>query len=88
MRMVSGGTDTAEVSWRLEGKVRGLPLSVDFVDTLTLNLVTGLVTKHSARWDLGRSNPLARAAFTLERVLWSAKQVGVGCGVWGKRTVL
>jgi hypothetical protein len=74
MRMLDIGT--AVVAWRLTGSLGPLPLDVACEDEFQLNLLTGQVERHAARWDTHACAPAAAAAWRAARAAAAAAAAG------------
>ncbi|KAL4855987.1 hypothetical protein ACK3TF_003434 [Chlorella vulgaris] len=78
LRMLDGST--AEIRWRLTGKLGVLPIDVAGTTEISMNLLTGRIERHQERWDLSACSPPAAVAWTAARALWSAKQGSMDAG--------
>ncbi|EFN57299.1 hypothetical protein CHLNCDRAFT_143902 [Chlorella variabilis] len=72
MRMLDNSS--AEIRWRLTGKLGVLPIDVAGTTEIEMNLLTGRIERHREKWDLAACSPPAAAAWNASRALWAAKQ--------------
>ena len=72
LKMLDGGT--AELSWRLQGNIKGVSVDVDMTTVVTMNLLTGQIEKHVDTWDLRRCSPPAAAAFNLAKIAFAVSK--------------
>ncbi|GMH36576.1 hypothetical protein BSKO_04444 [Bryopsis sp. KO-2023] len=73
MRMLDKGT--AILNWTLTGKLQRFQLEADCQTAISLNLLTGQVTKHLDEWDLSKCALPASLAFSFSRAKWAAQEV-------------
>jgi hypothetical protein len=78
MRMLDNSS--AQIRWRLRGKLGMLPLDVAGTTEIALNLLTGRIEKHKESWDLSKCSPPAAAAWNASRALWAAKRASADAG--------
>lgn len=73
VQMLEGGT--AEIQWRLQGKVVGaLSVDIDVSSFFSFNQLTGRVEEHRDSFDFSRCGLPGRLAFTALRSGWAARQ--------------
>lgn len=75
MRMVNGSS-TAQIIWNLQGTVGPFTIDVDVTTTITMNLLTGQIEKHTDTWDLRQTGLPGGLAFTAAWVAFTLSVSG------------